>query len=192
MKAYMSPFGFTKTIDVKETLFTTLDHFVFWLYRGQCPEFSARLSLMDYARLNSFAEKYDIPDLKYDAVIRAVMRVKDGSNSVFWPICCSLVEEIYSNTRPGDHFRTLVVALYVYRVRPMHFKTVNSAHYLEEYPDFAVEVASAMGRRIAGPDTIRLDASMFTKPVSRSNSKELTGPSASLETQSDITCVPDN
>ena len=177
-----------KTIDVQDTLFTTLDDFVFWLYRGKLPQFR---NLMQHARLNSFAEKYDVATLKYDAAVRAVDRVNHWIFHCFWPQACPHLREIYSNTRPGDYFRTLFVAIYVYKVEPEHFKTVNSAQYFEQYPEFAVEVASAMGRRLAGPAQINFDASMFVKPDSTSSSQGNTKPCTCLETRSDVTMGAD-
>ena len=147
--------------------------------------------LMRYARLNSFAEKYDIATLKYDAAVILVDRVNLFSCRWFWPYGCPLLKEIYSNTRPGDHFRTLIVAIYVYKVDPEHFKTVNSAQYFDQYPELAVEVASAMGRRIAGLTSINFDASMFIKPGSTSEVRQSISPNADLETRSDLTLGAD-
>ena len=44
-----------------------------------------------------------------------------------------------------------------------------------------------MGRRIAGPDSINFDASIFLKPGSTSVSTQNARPTAGPETQSDVT-----
>ena len=132
----------SRTIDVKDTLFTTLEDFMFWLYRGKCPQLRGpSTGFMRFVRLNSFAEKYDIIDLKYEAAVTQITRVKQAFYSHFWPDFCPLVGEIYSNTRPGDFVRTFIVALYVYRTKPKHFKMVNSAQYLEKYPEWLLQWA---------------------------------------------------
>lgn len=117
------------------------------------------------ARLNTLADKYDMSALTNGIVdgLFVYHSEKQRSGKSFYGPQIDLVSYVYENTTEKSSFRKYVVAWYAWAVDiDWYDKSTARERLLEVHHDFTVDLAMALGQRLAFPS--RVDP--FTLPSS--------------------------
>lgn len=136
-----------------------------WLYsktyqlsRFDLDEENANDRFHELAELNTLADKYNISELTNDIIDRMWEPWNSFGNhmlpsSLLFCPRISLVAYVYDNTSEKSSFRQLMVAWYAWETPPTwydHPKTREALNDISQ--DFAVDLAMALGQRIAFED----------------------------------------
>ena len=128
-----------------------------WLYTGTfdlidpvCGDTSSE-HFMQLAQLNTLAEKYDIYLLKNDIVDALFERVNSHRPNDLAER--RGLEYLYNNMTRASTFRKLMVAWYVYEIDLKWYEDDGARdEFTSVSRDFVIEVAMALGVRLAHPD----------------------------------------
>ena len=123
---------------------------IHWLYTKKidltipiCAETSAEC-YMQLAKLNTFAEKYDIYLLKND-IVDELFGLKNPPKHIK-PPQMPVVKHVYDNTTARSSFRKLMVAWYAYHVdRAWYDEDDTRVELPKVSQDFAIDLALALG-----------------------------------------------
>lgn len=153
--------GNTRSVELIDDDVGAVGRFVQWLYRSSYDlssfetEKDANQRYFELARLNTLADKYDIPHLTnsivdriWDANPKSRSR---GSN--FYPPRVSLVTYVYENTTGKSSFRKLMVAWYAWEL-PLHWYDVDETKeaLTDVSHEFALDLVVALAQRLQFPD----------------------------------------
>lgn len=163
----------TKAVTIVDVDITTIQDFLYWLYHEKC---RSTPDLVRYAKLNKFADMYDIAWLKYDAglatlaSVKTVIQASSGTKFSF-----PFVRQAYDNSAPGDIIRKVLVAIYVQEVSFSVLQSAESEKCLSSCLEFGSDVAIEMvkvnvSRYDRNPTGV--DASKFPKPVNKSETEQ--------------------
>lgn len=164
----------TKTVTVRDVDLTTFGDFTYWLYRDKC---ESTPDLMRYAKLNKFADMYDMAWLKYDVclatleTLKAFIKTSGRQNFVF-----DHVPQVYAHSAPGDTIRKALVVIYVHELHSTVYKSAESEQCLSTCLEFGSEVAIEMGRTRIDRPSYSVDVYNFPKPVDKSEMKQAIEP----------------
>ena len=163
-----------KTVTVRDVDLTTFEDFIYWLYRGNCKS-TPHVSV--YAKLNKFADMYDIAWLKYDVglatlnALQAFIKLSLREKFVF-----DDVPQVYANSAPGDTIRKALVAVYVHELPPTIYKSAENEECLSTCLEFASDVAIEMSRTRIDRPSYSVNLYNFPKPVDKSEIKQTSDP----------------
>lgn len=161
----------TKTVTVRDVDLTTIEDFTYWLYRDKCKSTS---DLVRYAKLNKFADMYDIAWLKYDVGLAALdtlkaFVIKTSSRQKF---VFDDVPQVYANSTPGDTIRKALVTVYVHELNSAVYQRAESEQCLSTCLEFGSDVAIEMSRTRIDRPSYSVDIYNFPKPVDKSETKQ--------------------
>lgn len=106
------------------------------------------------ARLNTLADKYDMPALTNNIIDRLLDNnpANRRSGQVFYGPRLEVISYIYENTTEKSSFRKFIVAWYSWGLDIAWYdKTDTREQLLGVHHDFMVDVAMALGQRLAFP-----------------------------------------
>ena len=135
----------TMNVEEDEDVF---DRFTQWLYTEHYTFPAAKVQgnggyLMEPARIYALAEKYEVIHLK-ECIIKgffaAAQRRQDQPTG-------SVVGYIYANTTNADSLRLLLADWWNWKIGYNTFPTSDALDWLNETPDFAVDLVLGMTRR---------------------------------------------
>ena len=186
------------SIDLPDDDVDTVDRFISWVYSKTYDlstfytEEQTNERFHQLARLNTFADKYNITALSNDIIDRLwepwelyfsnLLSARD----LFCPRV-SLISYVYENTSWSSSFRRVMVAWYSWEIPLRWYDNEETRDDLAEVPqDFAVDLAIAFAQRIACPG----QQSPFTRPKkyyykdSRQSKRDIETVSTTLEKMS--------
>ena len=158
----------------------TVEDFIYWLYRDKC---ESTQDLVRYAKLNKFADMYDIAWLKYDVglatldTLKAFIKTSNRENFVF-----DHVPQVYANSAPGDTIRKALVAIYVHELYSTVYKSAESEQCLSTCLEFGSDVAIEMGRTRIERPSYSANVYNFPKPVDKAETKQVIEPATTTAT----------
>lgn len=151
--------GETRKIELPEDDASAVGGLVQWLYKQSFPLASwntrktANERFHQLARLNTLADKYDIPALT-NAIIDRLWDVHPDRATTLRPKApeTALISYLYENTNERSIFRKFVVYWYAWNIDLKWFDKVETKDLLLEIPhEFAIDLAMAQGQRFACP-----------------------------------------
>ena len=129
-------------IDDDVVVFDSISH---WLYTGTTIKNGVdRHSQANVLRIYPTAEKYCMVNLK-NYLVTIFFEIATVRHRGIPSI--SLVESVYSTTSQNSGFRKLLVALYTWRMNKETWLSMISLTSLRLVPDFATDLAFALGNR---------------------------------------------
>lgn len=154
-----------RTMPLPEDDKESVGRMILWLYTKRL-DLTAPVSAetsnecyMQLAKLNTLAEKYDIPLLKNDIVDELFNLKKTSKNTE--PPQISVVKHVYDNTPARSSFRKLMVAWYTYHINYTWYEEDEGREKLAIVSqDFAIDLALSLGMIQKYPDR----KSPFTLP----------------------------
>jgi len=142
-----------------------VDRFVQWLYskkyqlsRFDVDEKTANERFHELAKLNTFADKYNIGDLTNDIIDRMwepwnLFADHLLSSKLLFCPRMSLVAYVYDNTNDNSSFRQLMVAWYAWEISLTWYDHAKTKEALSDVSqDFVVDLAMVLGQRIGFED----------------------------------------
>lgn len=131
----------------------TFDLFTQWLYTNHYAFPAAKIQgnggyLMEPAKLYALAEKYEVATLK-ECLIKGFFAA--GQKNECQPTG-TVVGYVYANTAPADSLKVLLADWWTWKIGYTTFPTSDSLDWLNETPEFAVDLVLGMKRRNAESD----------------------------------------
>lgn len=153
--------GKTRSIELVDDDVEAVGRLVQWLYRSSYDlssfetEENANQRFFQLAKLNTLADKYDIPHLTNDIIDRiwdANPEIRSRRSHTFAPRV-SLVAYVYDNTNQTSSFRKLMVAWYAWEVPLRWYEADETKEELADIShDFALDLVVAFAQQKRSPD----------------------------------------
>ena len=136
----------SQTMDLVEDDAIVFDRICNWLYTGKLNICVDKAYYTRYGEVYATAEKYSMVNLKNYLVGHLVRRARYGRTIP--PI--DVVKYVYSTTPLNSPLRKLFIALYIWYMDKELWASMVSSASLSEVPDFAADLAIALGNKFLG------------------------------------------
>ncbi len=143
-----------KAMQLPEDDAYTFQRFVSWLYTrkyglsGCGTELETNRQYLQLARLYVISDKFGINSLKNEIIDQLFSTKKMAG---LYPPSQATISFMYANSARGSAFRKLLVDWHVWHVEDEYFSRPRTVDIYASVPDFAAELAVALGQRIANP-----------------------------------------
>ena len=149
--AFVGPAEFKETseqsISLPEDDADTFEVLVKWLYGKRLsdpePRRSWEVNYHYLARLDVLADKYDIAGIRNE-IIDAVFECEAKKTD---PFSEETVAFVYANSTSSSSLRKLSAGAFAWHIDMEYYLDEKTSSWLHEQPDFAVDLAIALGRR---------------------------------------------